>query len=427
MAHLPFNFHAYLENQTGAKGWQVEELSGGAANYTVRVGFPKNDNNPSEKLSPGIVLSDSFDALFTSVSSVVIKQAPPFLAKHPEIPCSPQRQVIEAEALKAFRLTLGVGGASTLPHVLPQNPCIMVPRLLLYDSSNNILVQSDLGSLPNLYDVLTNPETAPSLSSQLGEIAGHFLADMHDPSILDSISADKFVNEDSDRVMEAVIAEAARHMRDAGIPDFKSLGQAALKHWRTRQKTVFAQGDIWFGTLLIDLEAPLMRTDVDKNPHTVAVGICDWEFAGPNDAAADVAQLGSYLHLLSLSEMATLGPHETIAGFAEAFYSTYFKTLKSPPNADFWRSLLIMHGWEMINAAGWGSRQHLWCHCEGSGVRCNHIRTIIEEGAEILREAADPRDESMSHKLIQRRSLEEIPWVRRFWPDLIRSKGAVPA
>lgn len=73
-------------------------------------------------------------------------------------------------------------------------------------------------------------------------------------------------------------------MDEVGLPDFDVLGKRALDHWDTRERVVFSQGDLWFGTLLVDLECTMQADPI--------VGICDWEFAGYSDHAADIAQLG---------------------------------------------------------------------------------------------------------------------------------------
>ncbi|KAF8149905.1 hypothetical protein B0H34DRAFT_667321 [Crassisporium funariophilum] len=173
-------------------------------------------------------------------------------------------------------------------------------------------------------------------------------------------------------------------MEEAGISDFELLGQHAIDHWASRKRTAFGQGDLWFGTLLIDTDNSF-RSGVDNS--RVTVGICDWEFAGPNDPAADIAQLGCYIHLLAMSPLTTPARLVVVMAFAEALYATYFASLELPTGQDFVKSLLIMHGWEMINAATWNARQDMWCVCEGQGVRCSHIRTMVEEGAKFLRAA----------------------------------------
>jgi len=94
---------------------------------------------------------------------------------------------------------------------------------------------------------------------------------------------------------------------------------------------------------------------------------------------------GCYLHLLSASPLTTASVNRTILAFAEALYSSYFATIKNPPDGDFLSSLLLMHGWEMVNAAAWNSRQDMWCGCVGEGVRCKHIKSMVENGAELMR------------------------------------------
>lgn len=158
--------------------------------------------------------------------------------------------------------------------------------MLLHDQSSSILIQSDLGVVPDLYSILTDATTSVSVSATLGQVIGQFLADMHCTPVIQS-DIEEFSNADAERIMEATIARATTFMQDAGVSDFRSLGQLALDHWTSRKKTAFSQGDLSFGTLLVDLK----QTQSNKT-IPVVVRVCDWEFAGPNDPAADLAQLG---------------------------------------------------------------------------------------------------------------------------------------
>lgn len=92
---------------------------------------------------------------------------------------------------------------------------------------------------------------------------------------------ESFKNEDGEALLCQVIANTNNYMKDAGVEDCEMLGQRALNNWKTRQKIAFEQGDIWFGTILVDVQE-----------GKVELGICDWEFAGFNHPAADIAQLG---------------------------------------------------------------------------------------------------------------------------------------
>lgn len=143
-----------------------------------------------------------------------------------------------------------------------------------------------------MYEVLVSPDTTPSLASELGKTLGHFLANLHDAYYFsrDSLAIKIFTNDDAERVMQSIIGLATVCMRDAGVPDCEALGKLALDHWNTREKTAFGQGDIWFGTLLVDLHS-VRPSNMDPATNAT-IGICDWEFAGPNHPAADIAQLG---------------------------------------------------------------------------------------------------------------------------------------
>jgi hypothetical protein len=55
--------------------------------------------------------------------------------------------------------------------------------------------------------------------------------------------------------------------------------------------------------------------------------------------------------------------------------------------AKFQHNLIIMHAWELINAAAW--RHHLWCACPGEFVKCEHITEMVRVGAQLLRAAGE--------------------------------------
>lgn len=82
---MSFDFRTYLRELTGIKEWEIEDLVGGAANFTVRA---RPLSSPSSwNVDSGVKLD------LDSGSSVVIKQAPNYLAKSPGFTFSPYRQV----------------------------------------------------------------------------------------------------------------------------------------------------------------------------------------------------------------------------------------------------------------------------------------------------------------------------------------------
>ena len=267
-----------------------------------------------------------------------------------------------------------------------------------------VLIQSDLGILPNLDVFLTSPNTTPSFASSAGAFLGQFLRGLHaafdgTPKVIKDELRQTFANDQGETVLCEVIQNTIGFMSDAGVKDHTVLGNRAHENWTRRERTVFGQGDIWFGTILVGVE-----------DGKVALGICDWEFAGFNHPAGDIGQLGqdalffcgmhdtfclqfpilnagSYLHLLSMSPLVTPSTQTILRSFSSALYSSYFHQPHIPLCAEFQRSLVIMHAWEMINAAAW--RHELWCSCPGTGVKCEHILEMVRVGARLLRAAGD--------------------------------------
>jgi hypothetical protein len=136
----------------------------------------------------------------------------------------------------------------SLCDVLVKNPNIEILKILLEDTANSIIIQSDLGDHLTLYEILVSPDTPLSLASELGKTIGHLLANLHDaiyfsrdsfgPS-LDMIKM--FTNADTERVMQYIIGQVTTFMQDAGVADYEALGRLALDHWNSREKTAFCQ------------------------------------------------------------------------------------------------------------------------------------------------------------------------------------------
>jgi hypothetical protein len=98
---MSFDFRTYLERLTGIEEWEIEDLVGGAANFTVRA---RPLSGAPSWITIGTVGPDL--EFFDSGLSVVIKQAPDCLAKSPEIPFSPYRQVGTPSLFFSKSLTL---------------------------------------------------------------------------------------------------------------------------------------------------------------------------------------------------------------------------------------------------------------------------------------------------------------------------------
>jgi hypothetical protein len=335
-------------------------------------------------------------------------------------------QKIEANALSLFH-THPSSGAATLSPVLHSNPSIHVPYFLHHDLTKQVLIQSDLGKHSELNKFLTSTNTTPALASSAGASLGCFLKDMHgafdDASdVIREGLCRTFANDEGEAVLCKTIAGMLDYMKDAGVEDYVLLEKRAQDNWTRRRRTVFGQGDIWFGTVLVDVK-----------DGEVEVGICDWEFAGFNHPAGDISQLGqdayfcvtkqavtdiiddapshagSYLHLASMSPLTSPPSQNNLQSFSSAFYSSYLSPSFSSAylRAEFQRNLVIMHAWEMINAAAW--RHYIWCDCPGKDVKCNHIADMIRVGARLLRAAGDA-DKDRTIRDIDWDALKDIDW-----------------
>ncbi|TFY70468.1 hypothetical protein EVG20_g2535 [Dentipellis fragilis] len=417
--YLPFDFANYLFSLTQSH-WTAQELSGGNANHVVRAVQtrprpPANPVIPNHGLPAAATGDDSDNGQASNIArriltyrTIVLKQAPPYFAKFPDFAFSQRRQFVEAQALRLFRAD------RHLSDVLTRNPSIDVPLLLHHDEAQHVLIQSDLGSHMTLDKFLACPSTTAESAAVAGRHLGQFLADLHHAYDSDSNALApgsdlhaSLANEDAETVMQGVIANATRFMKAAGVSDYEELGERALQHWMGRKKTAFSQGDIWFGTIMVD---PSAGWDSDAP----ALKICDWEFAGPNEPAADIAQLGAYLHLSSLSSLRTTPSLPVLDVFSSSLYTLY--STSSPPfrtvheMREFQRSVLIMHGWELVNAAAW--RHGLWCDCPGAEVKCEHIKAMIWEGVKLLRAVGQPDDE------MEEMLGENVHWFSAFWRSM---------
>lgn len=80
------DFDLYLSSFAG-DGWMIDEIVGGVANRTIRATRAKNDGS---------------NKALNGRSSVVLKYAPPFLYKCPELKFDQYRQVCSCHSLSRF-------------------------------------------------------------------------------------------------------------------------------------------------------------------------------------------------------------------------------------------------------------------------------------------------------------------------------------
>lgn len=84
-----FDFDLHLSSLADA-GWRIDEIVGGVASRTVRATRTEHD---------GLGCVDGLGSLMKGRTSVVLKYAPPFLYKSPELKFDPYRQVCSCSLL----------------------------------------------------------------------------------------------------------------------------------------------------------------------------------------------------------------------------------------------------------------------------------------------------------------------------------------
>jgi hypothetical protein len=112
-----------------------------------------------------------------------------------------------------------------------------------------------------------------------------------------------------------------------------------------------------------------------------------------------------------MSPLTSPSSQTNLQAFSSAFYSSYIppSPLSTFAQAEFKRSLVLMHAWELINAAAW--RHYLWCSCPGEGVKCDHIIGMIKIGARLLSAAGEVEADGKVHE-IDWEALRDIGWCR---------------
>jgi hypothetical protein len=185
-----------------------------------------------------------------------------------------------------------------------------IPRVLLFDDTNHVLIITDLGndlltldqwllppllnpsSEPNSSEIKTTPE--PELCNNVGARLGALLAAVHGMNVSRAV-LEQFKNEEAKRLIRCqVIDNVSRLLQKPGLDEIAEKGErqkccAAIEadfeeecKSGGRLDGVFSVGDLWTGSVLV-------------SPNGETVGLVDLEFAGEGSALQDIAELGSLI------------------------------------------------------------------------------------------------------------------------------------
>jgi hypothetical protein len=268
----------------------------------------------------------------------------------------------------------------------------LVPKILLHDDEEHVLVLSDLGQLPNLSDVFSAlggyipmgsaaPGAVSSLALQrplsfymtIGQKIGSFFARLHSSTALAQVigspdRGEKFLYNPKTKEVVYEFAIKPVEVLLASFPDILDATTSRILYQRIEddflrqtlaEELALALGDCWTGAILVDVN--------ENNP---TVGVIDWEFAGLGRASnGDMSQLTAHLHLFQIAaewrreEILLQGITALIESLANAYREQSIKegakwipdpaTPLSPLQATVMRSAFLAHGSEMISNTFW--------------------------------------------------------------------------
>jgi hypothetical protein len=298
---------------------------------------------------------------------------------------------------------------------------VVVPKLLLHDEAEHVLVLSDLGKLPDLSDVFSRlggyvPMALPAPSAisdvvlqrplpyyvTIGEKIGSFLARLHSSTTLTKVvhspgRGENFLqNPEAKDVVHAFAIKPIKALLDLFPNILYNARSEVLFRWieddflRQTQgdELALALGDCWTGAILVGMD--------ENDP---AVGAIDWEFAclgrGVN---GDISQLLGHLNLFKI--VAEYRKEEVllqrVAALTESLVGTYRRQsiresaiwMPTPAahlsafQAKVMRSAFLACGSEMINSAFW----KVWA-CDDEA--CGHPHPTEAQNCRLIQHMAE--------------------------------------
>lgn len=291
--------------------------------------------------------------------SLVVKQAPPYIASQPEVPLDPERILFEGEALSLF-----MPGNSL--HELLSNS-VRVPELVTMDEKNHLLIMEDLGNLPDLSGWLHQNDPKDE-----GKRLGSFIARLHRYTFENADLKKRFNNKVIQQTRFALLYDAVEDMlKRAGVADYEILGEKVRMMGKKFLKPglCLTMGDLWPSSILVD---------------NGKLGLIDWEFCHFGYPAQDVGHLLAHLWM-----QAHCTPDRIIAGrfrtFRQQFLNSYFSEVSEPElQNESVRKDIHLHSASEILARTMGSFQNGYLY-DGLDVGHPLMREAVETAAKWIR------------------------------------------
>ncbi|KJA18223.1 hypothetical protein HYPSUDRAFT_57299 [Hypholoma sublateritium FD-334 SS-4] len=389
-----FDFASYLQQRLGAHAdeggrFTVETLAGGLTNHTARATF-------SQPVST-IALPEGRELTGLSLTSVVLKQAPPYLAWDPKRPLSVDRQLVEK---KAFQILAGEDPEFPRMQALAHGAeaKVHVPRLIWHDEDAHMLWIEDLGSMTTLSEVLLAGEALEFEAKKMQEIAtgfGVFLSALFTETASPPASFVSYIASVSDRsgIYDYLADVVLNYLRDAGIQDAPALSERVRTGFNESDDAeppkCVGMVDFWPENVLVELAAN------DKDAPTKC-GLVDWEYFGVSDASSELGMFLAHLHVHMLNSATPPIAKRRIQHFTQTWLRSFVaaqfggksndeKSVKETrwrPSNGFVRRLLLSHGRDLVRGVKLYSAK----------LDDASKRRLLEGGARSLRAAGESSD-----------------------------------
>ena len=269
---MDFDFTTHISKLLSIPPSQItiQPLIGGMLNVAVRASF-----------TPPVDLTQFGHP--QSVSSVILKHSPPYMASEPDVPLDTVRQDIEARAL----ILLDPNSESALPvsSLFAKYPNIRLPRLIHHDSEEHVIIMTDLGSsIVRVDNWLTqdpppNTEDIERIARDLGRFFAEFVIATIEPNVelLSHFPSNLGLMNQFDTYL---VNNLKVVFQSHGVSDAEILIKRVEDAARDRSQTNLCLGmvDLWRNNIFIDC---------DKN-----ICLIDWEHFGLSNASYEMSLLG---------------------------------------------------------------------------------------------------------------------------------------
>jgi hypothetical protein len=271
---MNFDFTSHLSKLLSIPSSQItiQSLTGGNLNVAVRASF-----------TPPVDLTRFGHP--QSVTSVILKYSPPYMASEPDVPLSTIRQDIEARVL----ILLDPKSELTLPvsSLFAKYPNIKIPRLIHHNPEEHVLIMTDLGSLIVKIDDWLTQEPAPDyedierIAKDLGRFLAEFVVGTSEPNI-DLLSLFPSNSGLMNQFDIYLINNLKTVFLSHGVPDaeilIKRVEDSMKDYWNF--ELCLGMVDLWRNNIFIDS---------DKN-----ICLIDWEYFGLSNASHEMGLLGMF-------------------------------------------------------------------------------------------------------------------------------------